>query len=139
MNKQGPQVSRTSARPAKPTRRPPPTSAEHPFTAQAHPAPALHGRPRHRNQPFGTSHLDRLVIAAARELASLQVCCNVVNPGPVDTGWMTDELRTHLLVANPRGRLGQPDDTAALVSFLCSADGGWINGQPLHSDGGLHA
>jgi len=93
------------------------------------------------NLPYGATKgaLDRLVIAAARELASLKVCCNVVNPGPVDTGWMTDELRTHLLAANPRGRLGQPDDTAALVSFLCSADGGWINGQLLHSDGGLHA
>ncbi len=93
------------------------------------------------NLPYGATKgaLDRLVIAAARELASLRVCCNVVNPGPVDTGWMTDELRTSLLAATPHGRLGQPGDTAALVSFLCSEDGGWINGQLLCSDGGLHA
>jgi len=93
------------------------------------------------NLPYGATKgaLDRLVVAAARELEILKVCCNVVNPGPVDTGWMTDELRTHLRAANPRGRLGQPADTAALVSFLCSQDGGWINGQLLHSDGGLHA
>ncbi len=93
------------------------------------------------NVPYGATKgaLDRLVLAAARELAPLGVCCNVVNPGPVDTGWMTDELRTSLLSATPRGRLGQPGDTAALVSFLCSEDGGWINGQLLHSDGGLHA
>ena len=92
------------------------------------------------NLPYGASKaaLDRLVIAAARELASLRVCCNVVNPGPVDTGWMTDELRARLLSASPHGRLGQPGDTAALVSFLCSKDGGWINGQLLYSDGGLH-
>ncbi len=93
------------------------------------------------NLPYGATKaaLDRLVLAAARELAPLRVCCNVVNPGPVDTGWMTDELRTSLLAAVPRGRLGQAGDTAALVSFLCSEDGGWINGQLLHSDGGLHA
>jgi len=93
------------------------------------------------NLPYGATKgaLDRLVIAAARELAHLQVCCNVVNPGPVDTGWMTGGLRENVLAANPRGRLGVPDDTAALVSFLCSREGGWVNGQLLHSDGGLHA
>jgi 3-oxoacyl-[acyl-carrier protein] reductase len=35
--------------------------------------------------------------------------------------------------------VGRPADTAALVSFLCSVDGGWVNGQLLYSDGGLHA
>jgi 3-oxoacyl-[acyl-carrier protein] reductase len=39
----------------------------------------------------------------------------------------------------PAGRLGTPRDTAALVSFLLSRDGGWITGQLLHSDGGLSA
>ncbi|WP_137121774.1 SDR family oxidoreductase [Segeticoccus rhizosphaerae] len=64
---------------------------------------------------------------------------NVVNPGPVDTGWMSDELREQIAAAQPRGRGGRPSDTAALVSFLCSSEGEWINGQLLHSDGGLHA
>lgn len=93
------------------------------------------------NLPYGASKgaLDRIVVAAARELAELQITCNVVNPGPVDTGWMSDGLRAEILRANPRGRLGLATDTAALVSFLCSAQGGWLNGQLLHSDGGLHA
>lgn len=93
------------------------------------------------NLPYGASKaaLDRIVLASARELADLQITANVVNPGPVDTGWMSDELREEVVRANPRGRLGQPSDTAALVSFLCSADGGWVNGQLLYSDGGLHA
>lgn len=34
-------------------------------------------------------------------------------------------------------RLGQPRDAANVVAFLCSPDGGWINGQLIHSDGGL--
>lgn len=93
------------------------------------------------NLPYGASKgaLDRIVIAAARELEALRITANVINPGPIDTGWMTDELRERVIRENPRGRGGQPSDTAALVSFLCSEDGGWINGQLLYSDGGLHA
>ena len=51
---------------------------------------------------------------------------------------MSDELRESLRDQTPLGRLGRPSDTADLVSFLCSARGGWINGQLLHSDRGLH-
>jgi 3-oxoacyl-[acyl-carrier protein] reductase len=82
--------------------------------------------------------LDRIVLVAARELADLRITANVINPGPVDTGWMTSE-ELQDAAASPRGRVGLPNDTAALVSFLCSVDGGWINGQLPYSDGGLHA
>jgi 3-oxoacyl-[acyl-carrier protein] reductase len=67
------------------------------------------------------------------------VSANVVNPGPTDTGWLTPELRTALAARTPLGRIGSPQDAAALVGFLCSADGGWVNGQLLHSDGGFSA
>ncbi len=91
------------------------------------------------NLPYGASKgaLDRIVLAAARELAQLRVRANVINPGPIDTGWMPDELRQELQQRTPAGRLGRPKDTAALVSFLLSPDGGWINGQLLYSDGGI--
>jgi 3-oxoacyl-[acyl-carrier protein] reductase len=90
------------------------------------------------NMPYGASKgaLDRIVIAAARELAELRVTANVINPGPIDTGWMTEPQRLSSIAVNPRGRPGTPADTAALVAFLCSRDGGWINGQLLRSDGG---
>jgi len=92
------------------------------------------------NLPYGASKgaLDRIVIAAARELAGQGITANVINPGPVDTGWINDELRASIVGASPLGRVGLPGDAASLVSFLCSAEGGWINGQLLHSDGGLH-
>jgi 3-oxoacyl-[acyl-carrier protein] reductase len=48
----------------------------------------------------------------------------VINPGPVDTGWMTDDLRQYVLRQTPLGRLGTPQDTARLVEFLCSPKGG---------------
>jgi len=36
----------------------------------------------------------------------------------------------------PLGRVSKPEDCANLVGFLCSEQGGWINGQLLHSTGG---
>lgn len=91
------------------------------------------------NLPYGASKgaLDRITLAAAQELAALGVTANVVNPGPVDTGWMTDRVRETLVEATPLGRLGTPGECARLVGFLCSPEGGWINGQLLCSNGGL--
>jgi len=90
------------------------------------------------NVPYGASKgaLDRIVLAAAVELADLGVTANVVNPGPIDTGWMDDDVRASVLRNNLQGRLGVGADTANLVSFLLSEQGGWINRQVLYSDGG---
>jgi len=93
------------------------------------------------NLPYGASKgaLDRIVISAARELGPAGISANVVNPGPIDTGWMTDDIRTSLTGAHPSGRLGTPRDIAAVVSFLISAEGRWVSGQLLHTDGGFSA
>ncbi|MDA8372406.1 MAG: SDR family oxidoreductase [Nocardiopsaceae bacterium] len=91
------------------------------------------------NLPYGASKgaADRITLAAARELAHLGVTVNAINPGPVDTGWMTDDLKTEMADSTPLGRLGVPQDCANLVAFLCSERGGWVNGQLLYSNGGL--
>ena len=91
------------------------------------------------NVPYGASKgaLDRITLAAARELAHLGISANVINPGPVDTGWMNDEIRASGISRTPLGRLGTPHDTANLVDFLCSPRGQWINGQLLMSNGGF--
>jgi 3-oxoacyl-[acyl-carrier protein] reductase len=93
------------------------------------------------NLPYGASKgaLDRIVISAARELGPAGISANAVNPGPIDTGWMTDDVRTALTGAHPLGRLGTPADIAAVVSFLISSEGRWISGQLLHTDGGFSA
>lgn len=91
------------------------------------------------NLPYGASKgaLDRITLAAAKEFGSkIGVTANVVNPGPTDTGWMTESLKAQIVERTPLGRLGTPSDAANLVSFLCSKEGGWINGQLLTSDGG---
>ncbi|MDX2293600.1 MULTISPECIES: SDR family oxidoreductase [Streptomyces] len=91
------------------------------------------------NLPYGASKgaLDRITLAAAHELAHLGITANVVNPGPVDTGWMSDTVREQVLSRTPLGRLGTPQDAAHLVDFLCAPEGQWINGQLLMSNGGL--
>lgn len=90
------------------------------------------------NLPYGASKaaLDRITLAAASELAHLGITANVINPGATDTGWMTPEQLVEVAAATPLGRVGHPSDVARLVSFLCSAEGGWVNGQLLASNGG---
>lgn len=91
------------------------------------------------NLPYGASKgaLDRIVTAAAVELADRGVRANVVNPGPIDTGWMDDATRGWGVEATPAGRLGTAEDTADLVRFLFSEAGSWMNGQILYSNGGF--
>jgi len=91
------------------------------------------------NLPYGASKgaLDRIVMAAAKELGPRGISANVINPGPIDTGWMDDDIRAAGLAMQPTGRLGTPADTANLVAFLLSAKGRWVTGQLLKSDGGF--
>jgi 3-oxoacyl-[acyl-carrier protein] reductase len=78
-----------------------------------------------------------LSLAAAVELAGSGIRANVINPGPIDTGWMDAHIRAAGVAQTPAGRLGTPSDTADLVRFLMSDAGGWINGQVLYSNGGF--
>jgi 3-oxoacyl-[acyl-carrier protein] reductase len=93
------------------------------------------------NLAYGASKgaMDRIVLAAAVEFAALGITANVINPGPTDTGWMSDDLMDSVAASTLLGRVGKPDDCANLVAFLCSPEGGWINGQLLMSDGGRPA
>jgi 3-oxoacyl-[acyl-carrier protein] reductase len=65
------------------------------------------------------------------------ITVNAVNPGPTDTGWITEELRRELLPRFPPGRIGQPEDAARLVAFLAGDEAAWITGQTIHSEGGF--
>ena len=79
--------------------------------------------------------------ALARELGSRSITVNCVAPGFIDTD-MTRDLpenqRDLLLQQIPLGRLGSGAEVAALVSFLCSDMAGYITGETLHINGGMH-
>lgn len=76
-------------------------------------------------------------LTLSAEVARLGITVNAVNPGPTDTGWMTDEIKQQLTPKFPLGRLGQPEDAAKLVAFLSSKEAGWITGQVINSEGGF--
>jgi NAD(P)-dependent dehydrogenase (short-subunit alcohol dehydrogenase family) len=76
----------------------------------------------------------------ARELASRNITCNVVAPGPITTDMtaaLTDEQRTALVDNVPLGRAGAPEEVAAAVVFLASPEAAYITGAVLPVDGGL--
>ncbi len=81
--------------------------------------------------------LQAFTVQLAAEVAALGITVNAVGPGPNDTGWMDDALRAELLPRFPMGRIGRPEDAAALVAFLCSEEAGWITGQVIHAEGGF--
>jgi 3-oxoacyl-[acyl-carrier protein] reductase len=76
----------------------------------------------------------------ARELGSRNVRANVVAPGYVTTALtdvLPEEARTAMLGATPLGRLGEPEDVAGAVRFLCSDEAAFITGEVLLVDGGM--
>jgi 3-oxoacyl-[acyl-carrier protein] reductase len=91
------------------------------------------------NVPYGVSKgaLDRIIQAAASELGPRGIRANCINPGPTETGWISEELRAEISTKAPLGRPSLPEDSANLVAFLLSPEGAWITGQLLHSNGGL--
>lgn len=79
--------------------------------------------------------------ALAKELGSRAITVNAVAPGFIDTD-MTRELsednRALMLGQIPLSRLGQPEEIAAAVGFLCSEGAGYITGETLHVNGGMY-
>ena len=64
--------------------------------------------------------LDALTLTLAAELAPRGITVNAVDPGPTDTGWMTESSRAALIAASPAKLLATPEDTARWVRMLVS-------------------
>jgi 3-oxoacyl-[acyl-carrier protein] reductase len=76
----------------------------------------------------------------ARELGSRNVRANVVAPGYIHsrlTDVLPQEARDAMLTNTPLGKLGDPEDVAGAVRFLCSGEASFITGEVLLVDGGL--
>ena len=100
----------------------------------------LHGNMGQTNYGAAKAGIIGFTKSLARELGSRGVRANVVAPGYIHTR-LTDVLpeeATNLMLANtPLGKLGDPEDVAGAVRFLCSEEASFITGEVLLVDGGL--
>ncbi|MEU8818900.1 SDR family oxidoreductase [Actinoplanes sp. NPDC048796] len=85
--------------------------------------------------------LEQITVVAAKELGPRGITVNTVSPGATDTdllrGANSAEVLARTAELTSLRRLGRPDDVAAVVAFLASADGGWVTGQNIRATGGL--
>ncbi|WP_093173330.1 SDR family NAD(P)-dependent oxidoreductase [Sinosporangium album] len=87
---------------------------------------------------YGTSKaaLEGLTRATALDLAPRGIRVNAVAPGPVQTGWIGEDLLAEVTAIVPLGRVGEPADIADAAVFLASHQARWITGQVLQVSGG---
>ena len=78
-----------------------------------------------------------VTLTISEELIDAGITVNTVNPGPVDTGYVTEEIRQATAAMFPQGRWGEPDDAARLITWLLTDEARWITGQVISSEGGF--
>lgn len=80
--------------------------------------------------------LEAFTRSTAVELGPLGITVNAVAPGPVQTGWISDDLEAQILPSIPLRRVGRPEDIASAIVFLASEQASWITGQTVQVAGG---
>lgn len=101
----------------------------------------LMGTPGQANYASSKAGVIGLARSVTRELGGRNITANVVAPGLIDTD-MTRALpeeytKTAVDQAIPAKRMGQPEEVAAVVSFLASDDSSYVTGNVINVDGGL--
>ncbi len=93
--------------------------------------------------PYAASKasLQSFTSVLAKELRARNISVNAVAPGPVNTPLFTNGKTPQEIAGfvqrTPHGRLGEPTDIASMVSALASPDTYWVNGQTIHTNGGI--
>jgi 3-oxoacyl-[acyl-carrier protein] reductase len=100
----------------------------------------VHGNWGQTNYAASKAGIIGFTKSLARELGSRNVRANVVAPGYVKTQLtdvLPEEATAAMLQNTPLGRLGEPEDVAGAVRFLCSDEASFITGEVILVDGGL--
>ena len=101
---------------------------------------AYTGNPGQVNYTASKSAISGLVKSLALELSTRNITVNSVAPGFISsnmTDRLNDEQKNAILDRIPMKKLGDPNDIAKAVGFLCSENADYITGQTLHVNGGL--
>jgi 3-oxoacyl-[acyl-carrier protein] reductase len=100
----------------------------------------LMGNAGQTNYAASKAGLIGLTKSLARELASRGITVNAIAPGYISTDMtsgLSEEIQKGIQDKIPLKRVGTPDEIAAAVAFLASAEAGYITGQTLCVDGGI--
>ena len=100
----------------------------------------LGGQAGQANYAASKAGLHGLARSLAKEFASRGVTVNVVAPGPIATDMtaaLTEDQLSAMTNVVPAGRMGEPEEIAAAISFLASENAGYITGTVLPVDGGM--
>ncbi len=101
---------------------------------------ALGGGPGQINYAASKAGVIGMARSITRELGSRSITANVVSPGFIETDMtaeLPEDLRNKAKEFIPLQRLGQPEDVAAVVSFLAGPDSGYVSGAVIPVDGGM--
>lgn len=99
------------------------------------------GNPGQANYAAAKAGVAGMTRALARELGSRGITVNCVAPGFIETDMtaaLGAEQQAALMAQIPLGRLGQAQEVAQLVAYLASQHAGYVSGQEIHINGGMH-
>jgi 3-oxoacyl-[acyl-carrier protein] reductase len=98
------------------------------------------GNPGQANYAASKAGMVGMTKSIAYEVASRGITANCVAPGFITTAMtdkLNDEQKAGILAQVPAGRMGEPEEIAAAVLFLASAEAGYVTGATIHVNGGM--
>ena len=81
--------------------------------------------------------LHQMTATLADAVVDRGITVNCINPGPIDTGYLTGTAHERVAKMFPAKRWGLPEDIAKLVAWLVSDEAAWITGQVHDHEGGF--
>ena len=99
------------------------------------------GNPGQGNYCAAKAGVEGFTRSLAKEMSNRGITANCVAPGFIDTDMtkkLDDKQRETMLEIIPAGRLGEPEEVAAVVAFLASDAAGYVSGETIHVNGGMY-
>ena len=99
------------------------------------------GNPGQANYCASKAGLEGMTRSLAKELANRNITINCVAPGFIAsdmTEMLNDQQKDAILTQIPMGRMGDANEVAAVVGFLCTEPASYVTGQVLQVNGGMY-